>query len=725
MTPIPDPHPSSLDRPLPVRLRPDLEVHCQRSAGREFFLLKDGITGQYHRFNSEQYALLRMLDGRTSWRNLQRSYEEQFAPQRISIADLQCFVARACRDALLVENPEHPFRPAGAGIARTPHTREKGTLENLLCSRWPLCNPDRLLTVLCRYFGWLFSVPGLLAGITSIASAIVLAFAESGTFQIRVPQLPDLLTAGNWLTLAVIFTATRILHELGHGIACKYYGRSCREMGVLFYLFMPCLYCNVSDSWTLRCRWQRALVAAAGMYVELCLAAVCTWLWWFSEPGGLHDACLNVMVVCALSTVAFNANPLLRYDGYFILSDCTGVVNLRQKAAAAWHGLFAAIFIKSPGRPSVRPHRLSRWALLGYGLAAFVYRSLVIVTGVTMLTHALRPYSLQCVGHAAACVAAYVLLVNPARRGLQAWQVPGRWGQVRHRRLAIIAVGSVGLVGIVCLVPWKHFVYCRCTVEPQKAAAIYAPAAGVLRQIHVRHGQRVQQGQLLVTLDNIDLQMTIEETKGQCAELSRRLAGLRQAALRGDQATLQDVRTLTQTMADLQSRLAALESKRAACCVVSPFEGTVLMTRTPSLTAQSDNRRQPKATRVVASENLGGSINEGDFLCRVVATDRWMGQLVLDAQDTEFVSRGQSVRLQLNHRPDEILASRISGVTAANLPSKTKPHSVRYDEARCLAVCELPDAVGVNLLGAQGRARVDVGSATLFERLLRYCYATF
>ena len=123
------------------------------------------------------------------------------------------------------------------------------------------------------------------------------------------------------------------MHEFGHGLSCKHFGGECHEIGVMLLVFTPCLYCNVSDSWMLPNKWHRAAIGAAGMYVELVLASIATFVWWFSQPGPFNYICLSVMFICSVSTVMFNANPLLRYDGYYILSDFLEIPNLRQKAS--------------------------------------------------------------------------------------------------------------------------------------------------------------------------------------------------------------------------------------------------------------------------------------------------------------------------------------------------------------------------------------------------------
>ena len=120
---------------------------------------------------------------------------------------------------------------------------------------------------------------------------------------------------------AGVLAVTKMLHEFGHGLSCKRLGGECHEIGFMLLVLTPCLYCNVSDSWRLPNKWHRAAIGAAGMYVEIILATIATFVWWYVEPGWIQDLCLQIMLVSSVSTILFNGNPLLRFDGYYILSD--------------------------------------------------------------------------------------------------------------------------------------------------------------------------------------------------------------------------------------------------------------------------------------------------------------------------------------------------------------------------------------------------------------------
>ena len=164
-------------------------------------------------------------------------------------------------------------------------------------------------------------------------SALTLVLVNFQEFRTKLPDVRAVLR-GRQLDLAWAsrWALSKILHEFGHGLSCKRYGGECHEMGFMFLVFTPCLYCNVSDSWMLPNKWHRVFIGAAGMYVELILASIATYLWWFSEPGMFNFLCLSVMFICSVSTVVFNGNPLLRFDGYYILMDILEIPNLRQKA---------------------------------------------------------------------------------------------------------------------------------------------------------------------------------------------------------------------------------------------------------------------------------------------------------------------------------------------------------------------------------------------------------
>ena len=166
-------------------------------------------------------------------------------------------------------------------------------------------DPDRLLNWLDPYIGWVFTRGAVLVSLVLALAALILVTVQWDAFHAKLPTFNEFFASKNWLWLALTMSVTKILHEFGHGLSCKHFRGECHEMGVMILVLTPCLYCNVSDSWMLPNKWHRAAIGAAGMYVELVLASISTFIWWFSEPGLLHYLALNVMFISSVSTILF------------------------------------------------------------------------------------------------------------------------------------------------------------------------------------------------------------------------------------------------------------------------------------------------------------------------------------------------------------------------------------------------------------------------------------
>ena len=325
---------SSSSRPLPIRVRPDLQAKRQRYQGRVYWVVKDPVGLQYYRFEEEEFAILQMLDGHSSLEQIAEQFEAEFPPQTIRTEELQQFIGMLHRSGLVITGS----KGQGEQLKKLRDEKTKkqtiAKFSNILAIRFKGIDPERILNFLHQYLWWFWTKPMLIINSMIVLSAATLILVQFDVFQSKLPSFQAFFSAQNWLLLGGVLACTKILHEFGHGLSCKYFGGECHEMGVMFLVLTPCLYCNVSDSWMLPNRWHRAAIGAAGMYIEVVLASICTFIWWFSEPGFLNYLCLNIMFVSSVSTILFNANPLLRYDGYYILSDILEIPNLRQKATS-------------------------------------------------------------------------------------------------------------------------------------------------------------------------------------------------------------------------------------------------------------------------------------------------------------------------------------------------------------------------------------------------------
>ncbi|MEO0530755.1 MAG: hemolysin D, partial [Planctomycetota bacterium] len=264
-----------------------------------------------------------MLDGVSSLDEIAEEFERRFPPQSIRVEELQQFVGTLHRSGLVIT--DSPGQ--GDQLKKRRDERRGKELQqkftNILSIRFKGIDPDWILNALYAIppVRWFWSKTCFILCIILVSAAALLIGVQFDDFQAKLPDFNTFFAAENWLLMAAVLGCTKVLHEFGHGLSCKHFGGECHEMGVMLLVLTPCLYCNVSDSWMLPNKWHRAAIGAAGMYVEVVLASICTFIWWFTEPGLLHYTCLNIMFVSSVSTILFNANPLLRYDGYYIMSD--------------------------------------------------------------------------------------------------------------------------------------------------------------------------------------------------------------------------------------------------------------------------------------------------------------------------------------------------------------------------------------------------------------------
>src|SRR5437660_1391675 len=229
-----------------------------------------------------------------------------------------------------------------------------------------------------RYTRWIFTWWFFAASLGLMASAIVLILTHFATFYKNLPEYHEFFQWNRMLYLWIALGIVKVIHEFGHGISCKAFGGECHEMGALFLCLSPCLYCNVSDSWTLPSKWRRIIISFAGIYVELVIAALATWVWWNSPDGSMiANVSLCVMVLCSVSTFVFNANPLMRFDGYYIMADWLEIPNLRDRCNKYLKNIFFdyCLGIEVPPEPYMTLNR--RILFLTYAVAAYIYRWLL------------------------------------------------------------------------------------------------------------------------------------------------------------------------------------------------------------------------------------------------------------------------------------------------------------------------------------------------------------
>ena len=471
---------SSSARKMPIRKRPDLSARKQYYLGKACWVVKDPVGLHYFRFQEEEYAILEMLDGRTSLDEIKERFEEEFPPQKITLEELHQFIGMLHRSGLILTG----VPGQGDELLKRRWQRLKqqalAAVSNILCIRLRGFDPERFLNWLYLKIRWFFSPTFFAFAILLMLSAVSLIAVEFNVFRSKLPEFHQFFNPYNGMWLAVTLGLSKVLHEFGHGLSCKHFGGECHEMGVMVLVLTPCLYCNVSDSWMLPSKWHRAAIGAAGMYVEGILASICTWVWWYTSPGLLNNLCLNVMFISSVSTLIFNGNPLLRYDGYYILADVMEIPNLRQKATQILSRKMTDWFlgIEQPEDPFL-PQR-NQVFFAAYSIASAIYRWVVVLSILVFLYKIWEPYRLEIIGSILGLMSLYGLLVYPLYQVGKFFYVPGRLDKVKKPRMYASIAGAVALLAVFFFVPFPHSLICTLEIQARDAAPIYVQQPGIL-----------------------------------------------------------------------------------------------------------------------------------------------------------------------------------------------------------------------------------------------------
>jgi putative peptide zinc metalloprotease protein len=711
-----------------VRLRPNLAFVRQANGGEFCYILQDPVSMRYFRLEEKQRFVAQHLDGTKTLEEIRKAYEQHFRPNRLSLPELESFAAQLL-DSGLAQN-ESPQAGQLLYERAEKHRRQalRARLLSFLYIKIPLCHPDHLLSRLLPWLGWLFTPRCAIASFTVMLAALGLLATHWTEFLARLPATHDLLGLQNVLYLWLALGVVKVLHELGHGLSCKAFGGQVPEMGLLLLIFFPCLYCDVSDSWRIESRWRRIVVSAAGIYVELLIAALATFAWWLTDPSTLlHHVCLALMIVCSLNTILLNANPLMRFDGYYILSDWLGVPNLAETSGR----VVSSACLRWLGIPTAAETAVaSRWRTLlaVYAVASYVYRWVALACSFYLIYSMLQPYKLGSLGYALTALGVLAMLVLPVQRLLRAVQRQGGLPDMKPARVLLSAAGLVALVVVVWAVPFPRSVQgmALVQVDPDELQRVVVPqAGGSLQIVPVRDGQRVKSGEVLAVLANPELEIKLRVNEAdQALRHQQKSAYLAELTDIGH-ADAQTAAGLQQSEAGLQALLrehALLREQRDRLTLRAPCDGIV--------------------AGLPSAEAKGKWLEPGSELCHVANDAILRAALLIGPADHELVAQGSRAWLHVHgsglHSTAGVvreialvdarsippqLSSRVGGEVATQPDAASgteKPYQPHY-----LVAIRLPRRDAATHPGAMGRARIEGAPQTLWWHFRRAMATTF
>ena len=521
MTSLPTAAPSlaSRLRGAQVGLRDDLKVSRHVFRGEPAYVVTDPITFQNQRLDLREYNVLTQLRsdvplGDTFARlvregRLGEGDEESFYTFVVSLHRVGFLQLPVSDDKLLYRRFE-----ARRNAAR------RGRWTSLLYLRVPLWNPDAFLQKTMACVRPVFSAGALALWIALVLSALWLAWSRRADLE---NPLQGLLVTGNAPLLVLTLIVLKVFHEFGHAYACRHFGGAVPEMGAYFILFTPCAYVDATASWSFASKRDRMIVCLAGMYVEIAIAAAAVWAWAMTSDSLLRSLCYNIMFLAGSVTVLFNINPLMRYDGYYLLSDWLEIPNLRQRAARHVGDVMKRVLLGVRGSAPLVRGRLG-WTLLSFGLASAWYRVMLTIAIVAVL--ASRSLWLG------AIVGGGMLL--RIARGLTLRLTSYLWYSdetvgVRARAVALSLIALIAAPAGIMMIPLPSSVRAAAVVEREHEEVVRVRRAGSVEDVGCEIGDMVLPTLPLLSLSNITLVESVQEAEAAVRASEIRLDALHAA----------------------------------------------------------------------------------------------------------------------------------------------------------------------------------------------------
>ena len=546
-------------RDVHVGLRPDLEIARQTFRGQPAYVVRDPVTFQSHQLSVADYQVLVSLDESKTLADVFAELVQSGVVASTDEASFFEFVVSLQRLGVL-QLPVVDSDALYAKFDQRRRTQRRRQLTGFLFWRIPLGSPDCLLSATIGWVAPLFTRTALALWLAVMVGCAWIVSARWEDFQ---SPLNTTFSSQNLVAIWFLVIVLKAIHEFGHAYACKAFGGAVPEMGAYLIVFTPCAYVDASAAWGFVNRRHRIIVSLAGMYFESMVAAAALFIWCFTGPGALHSCAHHVVVLATIVTIGFNANPLMRYDGYYILVDLVSMPNLRQTAVEAVQRLCKRVLLGLK-TPATTGGRLEQVLLVTYGTAASLYRVvLVVVLGVVIA------WKVHVVGLVLAAFFVVSSLAGMAVRGGRYLFTADETRPVRRRAVAL-GIGAVVVVPLaVLLLPVPNAVVSPGVSGWEFEQTVYCTSPGFLSDAAVRPGDHVAAGDALAVLENEPIVLEVAHSQAE-RERQRRVA---EGQIGESPASAHMAR---EQLEQLQRRLEHNHRQHAELTVRTPDAGTVM-----------------------------------------------------------------------------------------------------------------------------------------------------
>jgi putative peptide zinc metalloprotease protein len=542
---------------LRLSLLHTVTIQKQYFRGSQWFVVKDSFNNKFFRIKPEAYKFLMRLTTKNTVEEIWEEYLMKYPEITPTQEELVTLLSQLHINNLLY----FKNRPKSDDMFERHITQEGKMLRSkilgFLFIKVPVFDPEEFLRVINPLTKAIFSLQGFIVWLFVIMYGVKTVIDNSNMV---ISQAQGVLSPNNLIFLYISLFMLKILHEFGHAMMCKKFGGPVHTIGIMFLIFTPLPYMDASSSWSFRNRWHRALVGSGGMLVELFFASISAVIWVNTGDGFLHNMSFNVMVVGSVSSLVFNANPLLKFDAYYMLSDILEIPNLfnRSKEQVYYYVekyLFAVDNIEPPSSSS----KEAKW-LIFYSITSSVYRLLVSITIALFVGD-----QIFILGVFVAIMSIFAWIVKPLYSFFIYLFSSPKLNKNRYRAIIISTVIVSVLLTLIMTLPISYSINAPGVLYPNDFTSIYTTDDGYLEEVHIKSGVNIKKGDLIAIMSSRELDIEILSTKGKLAET--------QALKLNAQKSIADLQPLDSRVILLKKRLEWQEKRKKELLIYAPISG--------------------------------------------------------------------------------------------------------------------------------------------------------
>ena len=635
------------------KLSPGIQYESRTERDERWLILRNAANGDHLRLNASAAEFIALVDGKTNLESLFTKCTQL----GFSAPELNALISPLTASGLMTLGSAQEQERLLKQHQLQKQQLRKSRFSNPLAIKIPLINPDKALGYVVERTQGLFASWLLVTLVSLIVVALAAAIANGSALAQTFTRVASSPT--HWWLYGLLYPALKAIHEIAHALVIKRYGGFVHEMGITFLVLMPIPYVDASDAWMFPRKFQRVMVSAAGMLAECSLAAIGLFVFLLVQPGFIKELGFAVFFMGSVSTILFNANPLLKFDGYYILQDMLDMPNLASRAQGYCRYLFKKYVYRVPDAQSPVRAKGERLWLFSYGVLATLYRCVITVVIALFLAS-----QFLVLGVALALFALFQLLVNPVLKLINYLRSSPELVGIRHRSTALTLGGATLCLLFVVFLPMPSSTRTEGVVWVPQQAQVFAGHKGVIETLLVKPGAQVKAGEVLLRLQAPQLQTAIKVVASQLETARIEYRHVQQQDVSKAKSLASDIQSLELELASLQARAEQLE-----------------------IVASKDGQFVVDEQRVVA----GRPVEQGDLLAYVVDKRDLVVKAVLTQQRVERLQAGvEQASVRLADRFGKELEARLTRQTPAALDTLPSP-ALAYNGRGGIAVASQSD----------------------------------